>query len=100
MASFYVGQRVRILWSQAWPELAGQEGTVVGVAGQESVVPGYVCEWQVAPDSWGDCVAPASSHTIGRFAPQSSQLEPLTDANDLVAWEDCLWQPEHLREAA
>lgn len=95
MARFYVGQRVRILYSNGWPELAGQEGTVVeptedgGLSGAS--------EWRVAPDCWGTHLAPYKC-PLGAsiFAPNSSQLEPLYDGHTPVSWESMkdLWVPE------
>ena len=101
MTVFRVGQRVRIKWSDGWPELAGQTGAIVGVSRTSGRYGDS--EWHVAPDVWGTYVAPRpamSGSTL--FAPNSSQLEPLTDSNQLVSWESMrdLWLPEHLREAA
>ena len=98
MTTFRVGQRVRIKWSQGWPELAGEAGTIIrrstdaGVAGDS--------EWSVAPDVWGTNEAPhRGSHGASCFGPSSAQLEPLSDSNTLVSWESMrdLWMPEHLR---
>lgn len=78
MKRLFVGQRVRILYSRGWSELAGQEGRIVG----ESVIsvgpgagnPG----WLVAPDSWGTPVAPnEGEHGGKRFCARSDQLEPI-----------------------
>jgi hypothetical protein len=40
-------------------------------------------------------------HGGWNFAPNSAQLEPITDSNELVSWESMrdLWVPDHLREA-
>jgi hypothetical protein len=76
MAKFYVGQRVRILYSNGWPELAGQEGRIVSTA-RNSGIHGD-SEWQVAPDAWGTDIAPRPSLSGGyAFGPNSSQLEPI-----------------------
>lgn len=56
MASFRVGQRVRILWSNGWPELAGQTGVIVREAYDGGVLGDS--EWDVAPDCWGTHLAP------------------------------------------
>lgn len=76
MSRFYVGQRVRILWSKAWPELSGQQGMVVGTD------PGNCLsersEYRVAPDSWGSDYAPCIAQDGAvRFAPGGDQLEPI-----------------------
>ena len=101
MTTFRIGQRVRIKWSDGWPELAGEQGTIVcrtsdgGIRG--------ISEWNVAPDAWGTHVAPhPSKNGAALFGPNSEQLEPLSDSNELVSWESMrdLWVPEHLREAA
>ena len=100
MATFYVGQRVRIVRSLNWPELAGEEGTIVGRSG----TPGRegLSQWHVAPDCWGTHVAPGSvAHSRDRFAPNSDQLEPIQpEGHKTVEWSECLWMPEHLREVA
>lgn len=99
MSKFFVGQRVRIKWSNGWPDLAGSEGSIIAVA-QNGGATG-TSEWIVAPDAWGDEVAKTPSE-MGAwvFAPHSSQLEPLTDSYDKTDWAECAWQPDHLKEAA
>jgi hypothetical protein len=86
MAKFFVGQRVRIKYSKHWPELAGKQGTIIRPSrncGREGL-----CEWEVAPDCWGSEVAPTSVRHCGcRFAPNSSQLEPIQDKPELSSWE-------------
>lgn len=74
MSKFFVGQRVRIIWSLAWPELAGQEGRIIGADVSDAVT--NRSEWQVAPDSWGSDLCPYAC-PAGRFAPSSGQLEPI-----------------------
>lgn len=76
MAKFFVGQRVRILYSDGWPELRGQEGKIVGpssggVSGQSN--------WIVAPKSWGSEWAPCPGRNHGalKFGPNNDQLEPI-----------------------
>ena len=101
MTTFRIGQRVRIKWSAGWPELAGEQGTIVCRASDAGVY--GMSEWHVAPDVWGTHVAPHPSKDGAIFfGPNSQQLEPLTDSNTLVSWESMrdLWVPEHLREAA
>lgn len=99
MSRFKVGDRVRILWSAGWPELAGQQGTIVGHSKPERKL-SPLCEWRVAPDCWGTDLAPRLSNKGGKiFAPSSCQLVPLTppDAKTLTA-EEILALPD-LREA-
>lgn len=93
MSRFYVGQRVRILWSIGWPELAGQEGVIVGRS-RDAGIYGR-SEWWVAPDSWGTYIAPRRGVGGGKnFSPSSNQLSPITDANTIVSWAECAWRPE------
>ncbi len=76
MSKFFVGQRVRILWSKGWPELAGEEGVVVGVAKDRGIY--GVSEWVVSPCCWGTANAPREGKGGGcHFAPSSDQLEPI-----------------------
>lgn len=97
MSRFYVGCRVRIKWSTHFPELDGLVGTITAAA-EDGGVDG-TSEWLVAPDCWGSPAAPtARDGNIGFFAPNSDQLEPASDANDKIEWEECAWCPEHLRE--
>lgn len=85
MATFYVGQRVRILWSRNWPELAGQEGRIVGRVSHgpfdwfDNESAARFCQWDVAPDVWGSPLSPDPdpSGRLGIFSPNSSQLEPI-----------------------
>jgi hypothetical protein len=101
MTAFHVGQRVRIKWSKGWPELAGEPGVIVSKSDNGGIF--GASEWIVAPDIWGTHVAPyPSRHGGDLFAPNSEQLEPLTDSNELVSWESVrdLWVPEHLRVEA
>lgn len=89
MTIFRVGQRVRIKWSDGWPELAGMEATITG--GPERCENEWLGEWFGYPvDIRFD------------FWPKAEQLEPLSDSNTLVSWESMrdLWVPEHLRVAA
>jgi hypothetical protein len=94
MATFQVGQRVRIKWSHALPELDGSEGTVVGApqTGHDFIT-GHLYEgYPVKPDGW------ASQHDADGipFCPTGEQLEPIQyDGNKAVEWSECLWQPKH-----
>jgi len=101
MAKFFVGQKVRILWSHGWPELAGQEGRIVGTGVYHPRSPhaGKQC-WLVAPDSWGSCTAPKISSNGGNeFGAMDTQLEPIIpEGMKPVEWEDCEWQPDEIKE--
>jgi len=98
MATFYVGQRVRIKWSLNWPELAGCEGTVFGLAEIEED-DDVLCEYLVAPDCWGTHQSPYADDSV--FGPSSDQLEPIQpEGHKTVEWTECAWMPEHLREVA
>lgn len=88
MTTFFVGQRVKILWSDGWPELAGSEGTVIGRmmrrAGPNSGTIGY----EVAPDKWGTSRAPyIGKDEATHFAPSSSQLEPILPSGHTAGHE-------------
>lgn len=79
MAKFFVGQRVRIKWSEGWPELAGQEGRIVG-SGAVIEIGAWTGQsaWVVAPDCWGTDIAPYPSLLgAGRFTPISEGLTPI-----------------------
>jgi len=96
MKQLYVGCRVKILWSNNWPELNGTEGLIVDKdGGQYAQVTGWKGDWIVAPDlwgsewcprieetriefvSWGDKEIPVLIDIRGVFAPASEQLEPI-----------------------
>lgn len=93
MAKFYVGQRVRILWSSGWPELKGETGIIVSKSPDRGVLGDS--EWLVAPDVWGTAEAPhPSDNGATRFGPSSEQLEPLIKPdNEVGSWEKLGWHP-------
>lgn len=102
MSKFYVGQRVRILWSVGWPELNGTIGVIFASASHgkcpEGLPLSFVGEWLVIPNIWPDGHHPAQrSHSGGKcwFTPDSEQLAPAYDGNEKVSWESMkdLWQP-------
>lgn len=99
MKKLYVGCRVRILFSNGWPELAGQEGRIVGKTAERAASGGF-CEWDVAPDSWGTPLAPKRSRSGGNFfSPGSDQIEPITpEGHQVISWEEMaeLWTPERI----
>ena len=98
MATFRVGQRVRIKYSNGWPELAGKTGRIVGKSSNKGILGDS--EWEVAPDEWGSCIAPRPGVHWGEyFCPNSCQLEPiLYDGNKTAEWGECLWMPGHMKE--
>jgi len=79
MPKFFVGQRVRILYSHGWPELNNQEGRVVALDQVIHNGPGAGEQgYHVAPDLWGTHKAPYRGlHGAEVFGPRSEQLEPI-----------------------
>lgn len=100
MSKFRVGQRVRIKWSECWPDLAGEEGTITSNCVEGGRWTGLAVpdgtNVVVAPDIWGTPIGPDGS----RFCPKTCQLEPATDSYDIVSWESCIWSPHRKEEAA
>lgn len=87
MATYFLGQRVRIKWSLGWPELAGQGGRILGPENGLSVH-GIWCEWRVAPDCWGTDIAPRPGLGGGeRFTPNSDQLAPILPSGHTAGTE-------------
>lgn len=106
MSRFYVGQRVRILWSLTWPELDGNTGVIFAPASHGKTPDGvpmeYAGDWLVVPDAWPDGYCPTEATKGGGrmwFCPDSEQLTPAYDGNEKVSWESCLWQPSPERVA-
>lgn len=102
MARFYLGQRVRIKYSQDWPELAGLAGTILGKPPVNAIaLHGGYGDWVVRPDGFD---SEFLKHPAGMvmFCPYEDQLEPASDSYELVSWESMrdLWVPEHLRVKA
>lgn len=73
--SIQPGARVRILWSQKWPTLAGEEGFVQrALTAEEMAEANWKSEWVVIPDLWGSSISP-DKRNPGFFAPSTEQLE-------------------------
>lgn len=90
MGKFFVGQRVRILRSVSWPELAGHEGRVVGLGDVIAVGPWAGTKGiTVAPDCWGAYRAPYASSLTGAnsFCPRPEQLEPILPSGHTAGTE-------------
>ena len=85
MAKFYVGQRVRIKWSECWPELGGEEATILAIG----VLTGYSNNCiMLSVDAWGGIWSPGPGQKGGDcFAPLPEQLEPILDADDGITDE-------------
>lgn len=99
MARFYVGQKVRIKYSNGWPEISGETGTILSTCPNRGI--DGDSEWIVFVDVWGSELAPRRSNRGAvRFAPNSQQLDPATDSYEKSSWDDCAWKPEHLREVS
>ena len=88
---FKIGQRVRIKWSNGWPELAGQEATITSI--RPILSPhGWLGDFVVAPDSWGSANAPHISLLgANTFAPKAEQLTPIVDDGwQVITWDACV----------
>ena len=96
MATFYVGQRVRLARDCA-PENLGIEGVIdhfdTGRVG-DNCRDGGILE--------SDCDCGVSwDREAGTAWESTSRLEPIQpEGHKTVEWTECLWQPEHLREVA
>lgn len=100
MAKLHVGMVVRIRWSLTWPGLNGEQGRIIGKIPDQHrryLPDGHSGEWEVAPEAWGGSASPDG---LGFFYPASEQLEPAQPRGMRAAqWEDCVWQPDVVREA-
>ena len=97
MATFYVGQRVRIVGAVLLPQFVGKEAVIAS--------PLMAAKHRPTGREW--CghrlnVTGVGTHFAGArlcFAPD--QLEPIQpEGHKTVEWNACLWRPEHLREVA
>ena len=94
MATFYVGQRVRLARPN-YAENAGLEGAITSF---DSFPVGT---------NFADGISEYASNCTVLFdnghehACDTDQLEPIQpEGHKTVEWNACLWQPEHLREVA
>lgn len=102
MSKFYVGQRVRIKWSESRPELNGTEGAIVGLDTKATDGKTIWTGYNVAPDLWGSC---RDKPGAAKFCPRPEQLEPLSPPKqELSSWEKFEelfgWSPSKSKEAA
>jgi len=89
MATFKVGQRVRIVRADRLPYLVGSEATIERIEMTRRGL-GYLIAL-TCPIRRDACVA----HAL------SSELEPLQpERNRVVAWEDCPFDPRKIAEIA
>jgi len=86
MATFKVGQRVRIV--EALADLLGKTATIWGAATAQG-------DWLLDIDGIGtNC-----PETGSRWAAYSYQIVPLqSQRNRVVAWEDCPFDPRKIAE--
>lgn len=85
MATFYVGQRVRIVRTT--------HSINNFLIGRETVVSGF--------NGRGDVLTPLNGEALYGSGFNPSHLEPIQyDGNKVIEWSECLWQPEHIRTAA
>lgn len=86
MAIFFVGQKVRIIACDDpdWAHMVGMEGSVNDA------------DCENLDSEWGNVGITVGDDDGFCFWPW--ELEPATDANDKVSWEECAWCPEHMRE--
>ena len=95
MATFYVGQRVRLA-RPAYPKNLGQEGVIESFdsakKGQKAM------NGRLRGDC--DCSVLWDKNNIANWQ-CLDQLEPIQpEGHKTVEWSECLWMPEHLREVA
>lgn len=98
MATFRVGQRV-ILARPDNPCNDGMTGRVRELWLFEKIGPDGPLDCSV---DWDDGRQDSGEYGESRgYATHTEQLEPIQpDGMKPVAWESCLWQPEHMRQQA
>ena len=89
MATFYVGQRVRIKLCSVMTAMTGAEALIV----RQSIKADE--DWDIKVDGF------PGRFDHGLWAARSDELEPIQpEGHKTVEWNACLWRPEHLREVA
>ncbi len=97
MATFRVGQRVRIANANALHILGKRDAQAINLVGQETVITEIG-----AINCYGDSMYGVAIDD-GRWMFYDFNLEPIVDdGRQVIAWdrELCPWVPEHLRERA
>ena len=91
MATFRVGQRVRIRPYNSWP---AAEGTIEAIVSNNTDQPHCAA---VLVD--GHPTPPWSQYRT--WSIPRHILEPIQhEGNKVIDWSECLWMPEHMRETA
>ncbi len=86
MATFRTGDRVRIVDAPSYPWLVGTCGVVVESEAYELHMTNR--SWTVVAD-----------HDGKRYGARPGEIEPIQpERNQTIAWSECLWQPEEMRE--
>lgn len=78
MATFRVGQRVRLIRVINHPDKIGKEGVIT--------------DRHISPAGCGWCVQLDGDTRANGWA-EEWQLEPITDRNTKVEWSECAWSP-------
>lgn len=86
MRKFNVGDRVRVIRSDALPSHAGKETVVTEVMGLA-----YHAHPDFPDDIWY-CTGLQFSDGEGCVFPAGA-LEPIYDGNEKVSWSECAWKP-------
>lgn len=89
MNGLFVGQRVRIVSASNYPYLVGAETTIVAAS------PETGWDWYIGilnpsyPNDSPNRYLAARNHNLEPILPQGHQP---------ARWEDCYWQPKHMRD--
>lgn len=98
--NLYVGCRVRILWSENFPELNGTEGLIIAHDPPKQIYDKNAGEWVVSADLWGSHISPKMDfefgphtgwqiiHCMRQFCPHSEQLEPIVPDGIIERFEE------------
>lgn len=96
MATFRVGQRVRYVRHHPSVTVRGCGEVPLGATG--------VLKPSSRPDRADFCILfdeYKSDAWDGQYLMNSDMIEPIQpEGNRVIAWSECLWMPEHLRESA